>query len=819
MSPLRWFRKHATWMLIIFGVLLMAIFGLGPVFDNMAQGFQNASMASEDPVIIQYRGGEVTRSKLDELQRGHHASRRFLGGLLEAANKQCVKDGVQLTPLAQIIPPLGRTNNQDALDEQILVRKLLADRAEDEGVVVSDGMIDDYLALLVSPVEFSKSDLKNINKLANQRVPLKSIRDHLRLELKFMQMQRYTSIGVPLNPIPTEAVALYRQANDRIECEVVPVSVEEYVDKVTEEPSRSDLKALFEEGKYEYADGRMQAPGFKIPRKVNVQYFLADMNAFLETEKAKLTDAEIEAEYEKLVAAEDPLVIEVVQEKEPEGFDLNFEDEEESSETESGSSEGSAAGEAMPPAETPVTPGVVPEVQPEVVPEVETETAPATPGETTTIESEASVPVVDVPATEVEAPAIPDPTDLPVETPAVPAPEAGLNIVPKEGAKLLDQSFKVRSTKSQLVAFTQDEPVTSDAATSDAAATKQEVGGIGDLELSDESAGPQNAGENKKTRIKPLSEVADQIRDRLARSAAFKNKTEAAKRASLVMQRYQNEVLRWETSRDKDKKPAPEKPDFQKIADENRLAFAETGLLDPLELRETDIGKVNFLVQVRSPQGPVRNDFQAVSNKIFLEYDRVDELVPQAVDDIMTGNAYTYWTCEKEEVTIPEFSDVEDEIRAYWTHQKAIELAEKAAQEMADKAKANGEKLTAVFPEKAAPTGEFTWFRPGRGAQATYGMPFGVESPGEDFMQASFSLENGEVGVAANESRDTIYVIQRITDGTPVAEIGDEFLSKQYFRFKRIPPDVMGAAQHYAQELELDWRDEFVDSMELKRMK
>ena len=67
MSPLRWFRRHATWMLIIFGVVLMAIFGLGPVFDQMAQGFKNSGSSGEDPVIIKYRDGEITRSKLDEL--------------------------------------------------------------------------------------------------------------------------------------------------------------------------------------------------------------------------------------------------------------------------------------------------------------------------------------------------------------------------------------------------------------------------------------------------------------------------------------------------------------------------------------------------------------------------------------------------------------------------------------------------------------------------------------------------------------------------------------------------------------------------------
>ena len=243
MSPLRWFRKHATWMLIIFGVVLMAIFGLGPVFDNMAQGFQGAANQGEDPVIVKYRDGDITRSALDDLQLRHHASRRFLGALVEQAQKQCQKEGVQFSPLAQMVPALSRTDNQNAVDEQMLNRKFLALRAEDEGVVMSEGAVEDYLALLATPADFSRRDWKNINKLANQRIPLKTVLDHLQLELKSMQMQRYAFVGIPLNPIPTEAVELYSRANDRIECEVVPVSVEEYVDKVTEEPSNSEMQA------------------------------------------------------------------------------------------------------------------------------------------------------------------------------------------------------------------------------------------------------------------------------------------------------------------------------------------------------------------------------------------------------------------------------------------------------------------------------------------------------------------------------------------------------------------------------------------------
>jgi len=185
----------------------------------------------------------------------------------------------------------------------------------------------------------------------------------------------------------------------------------------------------------------------------------------------------------------------------------------------------------------------------------------------------------------------------------------------------------------------------------------------------------------------------------------------------------------------------------------------------------------------------------------------------------MTADAFIFWMSEKVDVRIPEFAESTDKITEYWKHQQAFELAKQAAQEMADKANAASQKLTALYAETAAPTGEFTWFRPGRSSTAVYGMPFGIEGAGEDFMSTAFSLENGKAAVAANEPRDTVYAVQRITPAASVAELGQEYFDKQYFRFKRVPTDVMGAAQHYARELDLDWNQEFVKSMDLKRMK
>ena len=819
MSPLRWFRRHATWMLIIFGVVLMAIFGLGPVFDQMARGFQNSGPV-DDPVIMEYRGGEITRSSLDELQRNHHSTRRFLIELIEQSAKQCEKKEVQYAPLADMVQPLARTDDQDVVDEQMLVRKLLAERAEDEGVVISEGMIDDYLALMAGQAEFSPRDWKQINKLVNQRTPMTKIRQHLALELKSLQMQRYASIGVPLNPVPTEAIELYARSNDRIECEFIPVKVEDYVSKVSGEPSREEMQALFKEGKYEYVDIGMQTPGFKIPRKANVQYFTAEKAVFLQNEKSKLTDAQVEAEYEKLIAAEDPIVVEIISQPEPAGFELDFGND--AKKMDDPEAKKMAEPEMKKMDEPEMKKMAEPEMKKTDEPEMKKMADPKMEKtEGSDLKIDPDVPVLKMPKAKTVEP-LPNADGLLKELPVEVTPDAP-KVTPVKGTG--DQSLNVRKTKSQFASFTQDEAQETGSETTETetpategATDQEDVGGIGDLQLSDESAGPSTGQSNKKTRIKPLSEVADEIRTRLATAAAFKKKDDAAKRAKIALDSYRSQVIRWENSQEKETTPKPTPPDFAAIAKEYGLLFQETGLVNRFELEKTDIGKVNYFVQVQTPQGGLRPDFQSVSNKIFLEYDRVDLLVPQNISDIVSGNAYVIWTSEKEEVRIPEFEESKDQIVKYWKHQKAVELARKAAEAMAAKASPS-QKLTSIFPTTASPTGEFTWFRPGRGAMAIYGTPIKVDRPGEEFMKTAFSLAEGEASVAANESRDIIYVLQRITPAIPVADIGQEYLDDQFFRFKRIPTGVMGAAQHYAQEIEFDWRDEFVKSMELKRMK
>ena len=81
---LGWFRRHAKILMVVLGSAAMAIFGLGPVFDELAQRGSGRDLR-ESQIVATWSGGKVTRVDLDKWQRGHWQAQRFLMGLNEAA--------------------------------------------------------------------------------------------------------------------------------------------------------------------------------------------------------------------------------------------------------------------------------------------------------------------------------------------------------------------------------------------------------------------------------------------------------------------------------------------------------------------------------------------------------------------------------------------------------------------------------------------------------------------------------------------------------------------------------------------------------------
>ena len=167
------------------------------------------------------------------------------------------------------------------------------------------------------------------------------------------------------------------------------------------------------------------------------------------------------------------------------------------------------------------------------------------------------------------------------------------------------------------------------------------------------------------------------------------------------------------------------------------------------------------------------------------------------------------------EPRIPTFDECRDQIISFWKQQQAFELAEaEAAQLVESMNDQRGKTLSEAYPERTAKTGEFTWFsNVGRPAISSV---IGVENSGDDFMTTAFGLGKLEVGEAANSNRDTVYVVQRVSDEQSIDEIAMDYMENQFFKFKQIPTQVRDTASWYGNQMNLDWNAEFVKQMGLE---
>jgi hypothetical protein len=273
---------------------------------------------------------------------------------------------------------------------------------------------------------------------------------------------------------------------------------------------------------------------------------------------------------------------------------------------------------------------------------------------------------------------------------------------------------------------------------------------------------------------------------------------------------------RWKFGDEKTRGEEPDPIDCSAIADEYNLEFRETGLVDELELEETEVGKIRVFRQILGPNGRPQSSFPPLGQIIFDGYHDANEYDPKRENDMMAGATYVYWLSEKADSRIPELDEVKNEVIEFWKNRKAFDKALQEGEQIAESLNGNpGQTLVGKFPEKAVQTGEFTWFNTTSNRPAI-SIPVGVTQPGDEFMQTVFSLKQYEAAATFNYVRDTVYVAQMMTEKASVAETGKDYLENRFFKFKTIPNDVRSVSQWYGQEISIDWNEEFTKSMDLE---
>ena len=122
--------------------------------------------------------------------------------------------------------------------------------------------------------------------------------------------------------------------------------------------------------------------------------------------------------------------------------------------------------------------------------------------------------------------------------------------------------------------------------------------------------------------------------------------------------------------------------------------------------------------------------------------------------------------------------------------------------------------LTAAYPSKVKPTGQFTWMSSSpfdRSARPDISQVSGVNDTGKEFMKTAFSLGVGDIGAAASAAQDKVYVIQLME-----MDQQEDVLQEQFFR-----PPAMGSQANLASILKVERivqeiKEQILDEMDVQ---
>lgn len=813
-SPLAFFRRHNKILLAILTAITVLTFTVGGVIMQFFQGrAPSGTTVDVKEVVATWDGGSI---KEGELQRARRR-RETVAAVLAQIDRMRIERATDSFPKApQLL--LGTS------DQQIVLGEILADRAEDMGIRVTDADVNAYLTLysdeLVAPEEIAGV----FRKFTGGEMQSSDFFDRMKKELAILQAYLAYQSAQPA-VTPADAWEAYLRTSRQVQATVVPFPVKDYLAEVKEEPSRAEISRYYEKYKTEYKDPLSWEAGFRRPYEAKFGYFHAEFADFLERAKQQVTDEQVRAAYDEAIARgefreldlpsvdEDPLPL-------PGAGAAPSADEAPSGDT------------PLPPAETaPPAEGTPPgEPAPEATPpgDAAPESTPApessAPEETTAPETPSAETPSEEPAPPVEE--VPGETTPPAET-----PEESASLKPADSRLfvVLQDENQPATDEPAAEPAVSEAPAADASAGEDAAATTAPPSGaviVGSPDLKAQPPAPPGAAASgtgttpaagapaSEPKFKPFEEVADDLRLRLARPIAQKAMLEAVKKASAAVNEYSQRVAVAAVTEE----ALPARPNFRHIASTLGLTYAETPAINAFATR-TDEGKDYYpLITAREMDFTQPMQGQQFGYKTFSQVAFVPGAPLFAPTTLFVENqfnpsdAYVFWKTEEHPAEVPPLDEIRDEVVEAWKLEKARDLAkaaaEKAAQEANAKAaslKPNAEgtresALLALYPKKAKSAGQFT-FLPHQ-FDPTAGEISNVENAGPDLRQAIFSLREGEVNFAANNDRSIYYLVEVTKDMQPPAQTVDRFLATPtQFLMQMIQPSLMGERQNFQYEV------------------
>ncbi len=765
-SPLATFRKHRTYWMA--GLVLLAImaFVVAPAIDFMQGAMRNYNSIG-DKVVVRWKDGRITRSELERATQHHYKFVRFLSALskevIEAGGRPQIPEFAFSAESKQIVD-LGV--NAQSTNFAVIETRLLADFAKSNGIEFDDDAADQFLVAFcdksVSPTRLAQL----LRESTDSQVTEFDLREMIKLELGAIVARQMALRGwsndfkpddyqrVRLTQTPGDMWSDFLKLNQSAKVEAYPVLVSDFTKSVTGEPTEAEILAIYEQGKNRVPSPVYPEPGFMRDYKANFEYVEGNFSEWINREKAKVTEEQLKAEYDKLLSLGqlkyDPLLDKP---KKP---------------ADTGASKTPASADEAAPSNTPVT-------TPEATPTAPAETPPAAPS-------------TDAPAT---TPSEKPATDAPA--PTTPDEPASAEPAPKQQSSL--QSGKIRLVSAQDEPAKPAEQPTAQAA--DAPAGQDPTGlppvvvqptpptGSTETKATDAATpATQGADAQAEKRNKTFEEAKEELLESLARTAVIdslqRELTQANEQMLKYSQAYRQQAALLKEGLQPETKAT--RPDLRKVADVG-LKHGETGMVDRAKLYATELGKSTMSLQEQG-MGQIPMPNYGMNNPNYglftpaqsLFFDQMAMLEQRTPD----FRQYIFWKVDEQQAYVPELAEVRKEVIDAWKAQKARLLAADEATKIAKKVKGTEEPwkdaLNLTQQSLLKTTDPFTWLS-GFGETPRISNVPTLDTVGQEFMQKVFSTPVGTAGVAPNQGQN-IYYVYRVAEMTPaISELETRFAS------------------------------------------
>lgn len=805
-SPFSFFRKNQRlWMAALVLVAIVSFV----IFPSLQQLSGSGQLAGQNKTLVSWKGGRLGAAQLEKLNAVHAQTynifSRLANEVMKAGGRPKVPDfeigqnGVDIG----IAPPAGV--------EGVIQLKVFAQEAHKRGIVVDDKTVDLFIRNFTDGKISQPRFQEIVNEIAGKNLSKFDMYDFLKDEIAKRLLLKMGQAGIVYSTqaliAPSKNWTNFQKFNERIKIEAFPVSVDEYLEKVSGKPSESELRKIYEAGKDRYPVPSIPEPGFRRRYKADVEYVMANFDTILKEEQDKITDEALQAEYDKRIS-EGRFKVPVEEfkptdSKPEDGKPAESKpaddksDEAKPAETKSEEKGDKPAGTADKPAE------------PAPKPASDATEKPAESGDKPAEVKEPAATEEAKPAAE-EAKEAPksDSSSLPInrlrkndssevrlvsflqeekpaaETTPAPAPavtEDAAKEVKKEAEPSTNPALAKEAAKED--AKTEEKPIEVKDPEMKAESEKPaaEEAKPADAKPADSTPVDQKtsaATAEKPMRVQTLDEVKDQLKREMALAPTRAKMDELIEKVRKPMLDYYTEKQFYDAQDPKARTAAkPTKPDLKALAEEAGLTYGITGLVDMVSVRDLPIANsfTNF--------GGMRGmNFAGFSESVLSERSAVGLFQPEVSQGFGTGN-YLFWKVEEEQSRVVPFEEARSQVTDAWKLSEARKLAEAAAKKIADQVGAvtEGDIWEKTLDESQRPfvvkPAPFTWLQPiftgNEGIQLA--TVEGIEMPSQLFMEKLFSTAAGKTTVVFDSPEKKCYIVKVVERSPSMEELRAQF--------------------------------------------